>query len=47
MEFASPFATRPHKLGHVRARRVQLQVERDVVRGRIEQVDEPPEDLRR
>jgi len=37
----------PHKHGHGRARRVQLKVERDVVHGRVEEVDEPPEDLRR
>jgi len=37
----------PHKLGHGRARRVQFKVEREVVRGRVEEVDEPPENLRR
>lgn len=36
----------PHKLGHGR-RRVQLKVERDLVLGRVEEVDEPAEDLER
>lgn len=38
----------PDELGHGRGRRgVQLKVERDIIGGRVEEVSEPPEELKR
>ena len=45
IEFASPFATRAHTKSGARHGCVELKVERDVVIGSIEEVDEAPAEL--